>query len=78
MVIILLIAIGGGVSLILRKPKKKKKRTKTTTAKSKDVTPAAEGEQYQDVEDEPLAPEDDPNYKVDESGCEWWYDEGIW
>ena len=22
--------------------------------------------------------EDDPNYKVDENGCEWWYDEGVW
>ena len=28
--------------------------------------------------EEELSMEDDPNYKVDENGCEWWYDEGAW
>ena len=78
-VIILLIAIGGGVSLILRKPKKKKKRTKSSNDKSKDAAKAIpEEDQYIDHQDESVSLEDDPNYKIDESGCEWWYDEGIW
>ena len=77
-VIILLIAIGGGVSLILRKPKKKK-RAKPSNDKSQDAAKAIpEEDQFLDHQDEPASPEDDPNYKIDESGCEWWYDEGIW
>ena len=42
---------------------------------------AALEEQVAESEPEPeeeLSPEDDPNYKVDENGCEWWYDEGAW
>lgn len=68
--VILLIAIGGGLSLVLKKPKKKqKKRLSSQVNESQVVEPEPEEESL---------PEDDPNYKVDENGCEWWYDEGVW
>jgi len=69
--VVLLIAIGGGLSLVLRKPKKKKKRSKATSTAESAIQSEPEPE-------EELSPEDDPNYKVDENGCEWWYDEGAW
>ena len=70
--VVLLIAVGGGLSLVLRKPKKKKK--KRTAATSTAESPI---ESEPEPEDD-LSPEDDPNYKIDENGCEWWYDEGAW
>ena len=70
--VILLIAVGGGMSLVLKKPKKKSKKRSMVHSNDElsiksEVEPEAE-----------LPPEDDPNYKVDEKGCEWWYDEGAW
>ena len=65
--------------VVVKKPKKKKKRTKSSNDKSKDAAEAIpEEDQYIDHQDESVSLEDDPNYKIDESGCEWWYDEGIW
>ena len=70
--IILLIAIGGGLTVVLKKPKKKSRPR--SIAKSNDE-PIVESESEPEEE---LSPEDDPNYKIDENGCEWWYDEGAW
>tara|TARA_Y100001968_G_scaffold235519_1_gene218689 strand:+ start:985 stop:4962 length:3978 start_codon:yes stop_codon:yes gene_type:complete len=71
-VVIFVIAIGGVVALLLKKPKKKtRKREQSSQAKQRLSEPEPE------VEEE-ISLEDDPNYKVDENGCEWWYDEGEW
>ena len=71
--VILLISIGGGITLILRKPKSKKRETSRASAQ-KTVEQVYEG----DIQ-ESESVEDDPNYKVDENGCEWWMDdEGNW
>ena len=70
-VVIFLIAIGGAVSLLMRKPKKKVRRKQSSQVESRLSEPEPE------VEEE-ISLEDDPNYKVDENGCEWWYDEGQW
>ena len=70
--VILLIAIGGGTTMLMKKPKKKMK--KRSIVHSNDEKPV---ESEADTEDG-LPLEDDPNYKVDEKGCEWWYDEGVW
>ena len=70
--VILLIAIAGGTNMILKKPKKGSR--KRSIVHSNDDTPV---ESEADSEEE-LSLEDDPNYKVDENGCEWWYDEGVW
>ena len=70
--VILLIAIGGGTTMLMKKPKKRtKKRSIVHSNDEQPMGPEAE------LEDE-LSVEDDPNYKVDENGCEWWYDEGVW
>ena len=70
--VILLIAIGGGLTLVMKKPKKKSKKSN----KNRSFEPKiAESETEPEEE---TVPEDDPNYKVDENGCEWWYDEGVW
>ena len=70
--VILFIAIGGGLTLVMKKPKKKSKKSN----KSRSFEPQiAESETEPEEE---IVPEDDPNYKVDENGCEWWYDEGVW
>ena len=71
--IILLIAIGGGITLVMRKSKPKKSQKKSREAqvaeKNTESTLTSEGMEF----------EDDPNYKVDENGCEWWIDdEGKW
>ena len=71
-VIIFLIAIGGAVTLLMRKPKKKSKRRKQSNQVEKRMA-----EPEPEIEEE-IALEDDPNYKIDENGCEWWYDEGQW
>ena len=70
--LILLIAVGGAVSLSLAKPKKKTKQRSMAKPNDEPVVETA-----YDAEEE-LSPEDDPNYKIDENGCEWWYDEGAW
>ena len=62
--------IGGGAYLVLKKPSKGPKPRSIVTA---DETAVTESEP-----EDMLEPEDDPNYKVDENGCEWWYDEGKW
>ena len=72
-VVIFLIAIGGAVSLLMRKPKKKVRRKQSSQVESRLSEPEPEPE----VEGE-ISLEDDPNYKVDENDCEWWYDEGQW
>ena len=59
------------MTLLMRKPKKKPKR-KQQSSRVEQVLSAP------DSEAEEIALEDDPNYKVDENGCEWWYDEGKW
>ena len=70
--IILLIAIGGGTTMLMKKPKKKSgKRSIVHSNDEKPIESEPESE-------EELSLEDDPNYKVDENGCEWWYDEGVW
>ena len=72
--IILLIGLGGIATMILRRQKSPKGRRKTPTPSEK--TPQAEDLQ---VVEEPIGPENDPSYKVDEHGCEWWVDEdGVW
>jgi ABC-type phosphate transport system substrate-binding protein len=71
-VVVLLIAIGGGMTLVLKKPKKKQKKRSIVRPSDEPVA-----EVSVEAEDE-LSPEDDPNYKVDENGCEWWYDQGAW
>ena len=72
--IILLIGLGGVATMILRRQKSPKGRRKASTPSEK--TPQAEELQ---VVEEPLGPENDPSYKVDEHGCEWWVDEdGVW
>ena len=71
-VVILLIAVGGGLSLILKKPKKKSKKRSIVHSNDEPAT------ELEAEPEEELVPEDDPNYKVDENGCEWWYDEGKW
>ena len=70
--VILLIAIAGGTNMLLKKPKKGSR--KRSIVHSNDDKPL---ESVADSEEE-LSLEDDPNYKVDENGCEWWYDEGVW
>ena len=61
--------IGGGAYVMLKKPSKGPKRSIVTS--QDESMPETEPEEM-------LNPEDDPNYKVDEDGCEWWYDEGVW
>ncbi|MDP6900331.1 MAG: hypothetical protein QGF94_05800, partial [Candidatus Thalassarchaeaceae archaeon] len=57
---------------VLKKPKKKQKKRSIVRPSDEPVA-----EVSVEAEDE-LSPEDDPNYKVDENGCEWWYDQGAW
>ena len=70
--VILFIAVGGAVSISIRKPKKKTKQRSIVKSSDESVM------EPESDQDEELSPEDDPNYKVDENGCEWWYDEGAW
>ena len=55
----------------MRKPKKKVRRKQSNQVESRLSEPEPEAA-------EEISLEDDPNYKVDENGCEWWYDEGQW
>ncbi|MEE2812175.1 MAG: hypothetical protein VX627_04010 [Candidatus Thermoplasmatota archaeon] len=73
---ILLVSIAGGM-ILLRKPKKKSTRSKDTNRVEAEM--AREDISQQSDADEMLEPEDDPNFTVDENGCEWWKDDdGKW
>ena len=79
------IAIGAGVAVIVVKRKQatadetlhQERMAKPTAAAGLAHVIALETEQAkEEVED---LGTDDPNYKVDESGCEWWMDDdGVW
>ena len=61
--------LGAAAVMVLKKPKKKSSRSIVTAYDNPESEPEPEEE---------VSLEDDPNYKVDENGCEWWYDEGVW
>jgi uncharacterized protein YpmS len=69
--VIVLAILAAAAVIVLKKPKKGRSRNIVTTRDSTSEVVETE------AEDE-VSLEDDPNYKVDENDCEWWYDEGIW
>jgi WD40 repeat protein/ABC-type phosphate transport system substrate-binding protein len=69
--VIVLAILAAAAVIVLKKPKKGRSRNIVTTRDSTSEVVETE------AEDE-VSLEDDPNYKVDENDCEWWYDEGVW
>jgi hypothetical protein len=83
MLIVIIILIIGGlgaltVAVVMKQKKPQKSRSKSRKAVKVDPAQTHDDDWVEPEVEEETNIEDDPNYKVDEDGCEWWFDEGVW
>ena len=69
--LVLLALVGGVTVLVLRREDPAPKHDLSKVGAQTEPEPESEV-------DDGYVLEEDPNYKVDDDGCEWWYDEGVW
>ena len=76
LVVIILIVGGAVITVTVIKKRQETERDARQSIKRGDMpAPATEVAEETLVEEEDHNFEDDPNYKVDENGCEWWLDD---